>query len=487
MQTRLETPLRVAVVGIMKAGKSTFMNALMGKDILETGTLETTYTVSWFKYADKPSLTVRMRDGTERNESFESLSKWTTRSAGEENSLLNDVQYVIIYYPSEVLKKMEFIDTPGLNSIYGTDAQNTLDFLSISSSEDTLTEASKADAVIYAFSRSAGNFDKDILDAFHSGGSGETSPINSIGILTKADMSGIWDIYGEQTPVETALAVTKKQMENPDMKRQLFSIYPVCAKAVEGCSKITELEWSGLSAIAEKMSAEELTDYLFDAKTFCECQDEEFAALGTAAFRTLLIENIGQYGILEIVRQLRCGATKEEIPAIMQEKCGIAKVSGTLQSHFSNRTFLIKAQYIFNYLRSIVSASRKKAPRNSKLYHICEQISADLESLISTQQTFKELRVLQMYYNNQVAFVTPEEKEDFLRVTGEYGKTVEEKLGMPVGSSVAALTEAAKKKVEQWHLYAGCFMKTRNYIEAAKIISRSYEQMYYHLSALTDD
>ena len=92
-----------------------------------------------------------------------------------------------------------------------------------------------------------------------------------------------------------------------------------------------------------------------------------------------------------------------------------------------------------------------------------------------------------MYYNNQVAFVTPEEKEDFLRVTGEYGKTVEEKLGMPVGSSVAALTEAAKKKVEQWHLYAGCFMKTRNYIEAAKIISRSYEQMYYHLSALTDD
>ena len=33
MRARLETPLRVAVVGIMKAGKSTFMNALMGYSV----------------------------------------------------------------------------------------------------------------------------------------------------------------------------------------------------------------------------------------------------------------------------------------------------------------------------------------------------------------------------------------------------------------------------------------------------------------------
>ena len=43
LRGRLESPLRVAVAGIMKAGKSTFMNALMGADILYTGELETTY------------------------------------------------------------------------------------------------------------------------------------------------------------------------------------------------------------------------------------------------------------------------------------------------------------------------------------------------------------------------------------------------------------------------------------------------------------
>jgi ribosome biogenesis GTPase A len=44
MGERLEEPLRVAVVGVMKAGKSTLMNALLKEKILYTATLEATYT-----------------------------------------------------------------------------------------------------------------------------------------------------------------------------------------------------------------------------------------------------------------------------------------------------------------------------------------------------------------------------------------------------------------------------------------------------------
>lgn len=486
MQARLEMPLRVAVVGIMKAGKSTFMNALMGKNILETGTLETTYTVSWFRYGDTPSLTVVLRDGKELQKPFEELPKWTTRAAGKENPFLNNVRYVIIHYPSDVLKKMEFIDTPGLNSVYGTDAQNTLDFLSVSSSQDTLTEASKADAVIYAFSRSAGNFDRNILNEFNSGNL-DTSPINSIGILTKADMTGIWNIMNDETPVEAALAVTKNQMENPDIKRQLFSIYPVCAKAAEGCSKLSKSEWSLLFALSQRISIEELTDYLFDARTFCECGDEEYEQIGTKDFRALLIEKLGQYGIIEAVRQIKSGRSEEEIVGIMKERCGITTVSNVLQSHFGNRTFMIKAQFIFNYLKPAVLSVRKKEAKNSVLFNICDQMLTDIESIVTSLQTFKELKVLQMYYNNRVRFDQKEETEDFLRITGEYGKTVEEKLGMPFGSTVSELQNAVEKKVAQWHLYASDYMKDRNYIEAAKIISRSYEQILYHLRALNDD
>ena len=77
MRARLETPLRVAVVGIMKAGKSTFMNALMGADILCTGDLETTYTVCWFRYGEQPKLTICFRNGEEQEAPIADLERWS--------------------------------------------------------------------------------------------------------------------------------------------------------------------------------------------------------------------------------------------------------------------------------------------------------------------------------------------------------------------------------------------------------------------------
>lgn len=106
LKARLEEPLRVAVVGIMKAGKSTFMNALMGKDVLQTGTLETTYTVGWFKYGKSPRLEIHFRDGEIMEAPFSELSIWSVRTGQEKNDRLNDVKYVIIYYPSEILRKL---------------------------------------------------------------------------------------------------------------------------------------------------------------------------------------------------------------------------------------------------------------------------------------------------------------------------------------------------------------------------------------------
>ena len=119
---------------------------------------------------------------------------------------------------------------------------------------------------------------------------------------------------------------------------------------------------------------EELTDYLFDAGTFCECRDEEYEQIGTADLRASLLEKLGQYGIIEAVRQIKSDRSKEEIINIMNEKCGITAVSNILQSHFGNRTFMIKAQFIFNYLKPAVLSVRKKEPKNSVLFNICDQI-----------------------------------------------------------------------------------------------------------------
>ena len=486
MRRRLDLPLRVAVVGIMKAGKSTFLNALMGADILYTGNLETTYTVGWFQYGEKPSITVCFRDGEKKEEPFENLEKWSVRAFEKENPRINDVKYLIIHYPSPVLKQLEFIDTPGLNSVYGTDAQNTLDFLAIKGSEDTLYEASMADAVIYAFNRTVAGFDREILDAFHEGQGMAASPINSLGILTKVDMGGIWDIFSGKTPVEAAEAVTSSVMRNPEIKSLLFSIFPVCAKVMEGYGRLEEADWKALSQIA-KADPEELLELLFDDRTFAACEEDVYMELGTTASRTRLMELIGKYGILEIAGMLRKGAGRDEIGKTLREKCGIQSVQDILVSHFGNRTFLIKTQYIFNNIRSTARNIRKSGKAGRRLLDICEQIIENIDDLMSSVQTLKELKALQMYYNGQLRFNDEEELQDFLRATGEYGRSPEIRLNMPEGSTVKQLEQAAKDKVALWHGKASGFMLPGTYVEAATIIARSYEQMYYYLNALVEE
>lgn len=486
MRKRLESPLRVAVVGIMKAGKSTFMNALMGADILYTGDLETTYTVCWFRYGAVPALTVCFRDGGELNVPFEDLQKWSVRKYEAENPRINDVKYLIIHYPAEVLKTLEFIDTPGLNSVYGTDAQNTLDFLSIKSTEDTLHEAGMADAVIYAFSRTASGFDQDILRSFHSGNDQTTSPINSVGIMTKVDVSGIWNVLDETTPTEAAKAVTDNVMKNAGMKQLLFTVLPVCAKVCEGYAQLEERDWQAMQVIASH-SLEDLQDCLYDAREFT-VNSGDFEDFGSREDRSRLMRLLGQYGILEIARQLQAGKSREEIGQQLQKICGVQDVRDLLFRHFGNRTFLIKTHYIFSHLMGMIHQLKRAPGTSVRLKHICGQISDGIDDLMSSVQTLKELKGLQMYYNGQLQFLNEEEKQDFLRVTGEYGRSAEARLGVSGCCTVAELAAIAQKKVSIWHGKAASgWMMPGAYVEAASIIARSYEQMYFYLNALSEE
>ena len=51
-------PVRVAIVGEFNAGKSTFINALIGAEIAPTGVLPTTATLHHLRYAPDPKATI---------------------------------------------------------------------------------------------------------------------------------------------------------------------------------------------------------------------------------------------------------------------------------------------------------------------------------------------------------------------------------------------------------------------------------------------
>ena len=52
LEQRLHEPLRLAIAGMVKAGKSTLLNAMLGEQIAPTDAGECTRVVTWYRYSD---------------------------------------------------------------------------------------------------------------------------------------------------------------------------------------------------------------------------------------------------------------------------------------------------------------------------------------------------------------------------------------------------------------------------------------------------
>ncbi|MDR0762038.1 MAG: dynamin family protein, partial [Campylobacteraceae bacterium] len=112
LKIRAEEPMKVAITGQFSSGKSTFLNALLSKNILPTGITPVTSKVNYIRYGDEFSIMVRYKDGREAFFQVENIADFTDQRSAE----ADDIDYITLYAPLELLKDIIFVDTPGLNS-----------------------------------------------------------------------------------------------------------------------------------------------------------------------------------------------------------------------------------------------------------------------------------------------------------------------------------------------------------------------------------
>ncbi|MGL5872411.1 MAG: dynamin family protein [Xenococcaceae cyanobacterium] len=106
----------VAVVGEFKRGKSTFINALVGEEILPADILPCSATVNRVTYGTIPRVKIVFRDGREETIEIDKLGEYVTKLTPESEEVAATVKEAIVYYPVHYChNNVDIIDTPGLN------------------------------------------------------------------------------------------------------------------------------------------------------------------------------------------------------------------------------------------------------------------------------------------------------------------------------------------------------------------------------------
>src|SRR5215216_6660342 len=126
-------PCVVAVVGRVKVGKSTFVNALLRQDLAKVGTTETTATINYFTYGNPdPNLPVRChwRSGKVTDESRSFLDDLQGNDL-ETLRRTDGIDHLEYFLPNPLLKQITLVDTPGTGTVVDEHQNRTAEFMQL--------------------------------------------------------------------------------------------------------------------------------------------------------------------------------------------------------------------------------------------------------------------------------------------------------------------------------------------------------------------
>jgi hypothetical protein len=257
-------------------------------------------------------------------------------------------------------------------------------------------------------------------------------------------------------------------MREPAARRLFFAIRPVCAKVALGAATLEAAEFETIRVLAAR-SEETLRTALANARRFATGDDNDIEAPARAA----VLERLGQYGVILAARAVRSGAaTREDLARELGHASGMTALSDLIVSHFGSRALLIKLERSIVELRALALRERNN---NAAAGDSGRAVDDALDAFWTREHGFAELAVLRRYYEGALELEGSEEDE-MLRVTGESGTSVAERLGESAGASPQVLLGIASRRIAHWSARAE-FAANKATRDAAKTIRRSYERL----------
>ncbi|TSD93522.1 GTPase [Skermania sp. ID1734] len=231
----LWSPPRIVVVGRLKAGKSTLVNALIGAPIAETAALEATNVVTVYRDGAPSRAEIVGHDGTRHIVAIDNTAAPHT---------IDPLQtaWVDRYLPSAAIRDISLIDTPGLATLTVANADTTRRAL-IDGFAQTQSASVDADAAVFLFDSAPRADEMEFIARLGF------TPLNTLGVLSRADGFGE-GAFGARDPIEHASRHAEALAAK--LQGQVLTVVPVAGLLAESTrtGRITEADARALSPLA---------------------------------------------------------------------------------------------------------------------------------------------------------------------------------------------------------------------------------------------
>jgi hypothetical protein len=460
IRKRLEEPLRVAIAGRVKAGKSTLLNALVGERLAATDAGECTRIVTWFRQGLTYGVHAVLHAGTEEELRFTREGGALSIDLGRHGA--EEIDRIDVSWPSDRLARMTLIDTPGLQSIDEQWSARTRVLLGIEEEGH-----SQVDAVVYLM-RHMHRSDAEFLEAFMDRSLSRPSPVNAVAVLARADEIGA----GRLDALESASAIAGRYAADDRVRSLCATVVPVAGLIAETGFTMREEEMAQLRTLAA-MEESDLEGMLLSVERFCA------PGVGplTAEYRRDLLLRLGLFGVRLSLREIREGraATATQLARTLVAASGIEQLVGVLDGHLARRSGVLKARSALVALRALARDLAGEDPTGA------EQLAGAVERVEAGAHELAELRLLHLLLTGAVT-LPEDEQQEVARLTGEGDPA--ERLGLPADAGIDTEQATALQRLEAWHRRAAHPLTDRATAQASEVIAHSYERLYGELSAI---
>ncbi|MGI5145331.1 hypothetical protein ACQEVC_02845 [Plantactinospora sp. CA-294935] len=482
---RFEEPLRIAVAGPWRSGKSTLVNAVMGEAVAPVEVADGRQVFTWYEDGPEPRVTAYPTGGAPRDLAVTRTASGMRVDLG--GGRWDQVDDIVVQWPTRALRHAVLIDTPAVSHraddtrTAGEETPAGNGRLALGAGPTAGGDAElvdgpgggaatvqrivrEADAVLY-LSRDGSGDDLRPFQTAQPGSVARAAPVNVLLVLSRVDeLAG-----GRVDALLTARQLARRHRRDPRVSAHCLSVVALGGLVALAGRMLSESEYAALAALAGLPRAE--TDRLL-------LSTDRFLAADLpipldVETRRRLLDRLGIFGVRLSATLVRTGSdSRARLAAELVRRSGLTELRESMTRYFVDRAPVLKSRAVLMALESLLRAE----PRPG-----ATELLARLEQVLAGAHEFRELRLSAALLGGQLRF-DPELSAEANRLIGGDGASLAARLGVEHDATADELWARGSAAVRRWQDLAEDPLRGVDQRRAARIVVRSCEGMLAEIS-----